>query len=144
MTCAECELRLAGGEADSAVQEHLLECAGCLSFQQDLLENGLALDALREEELPPLRISRRVWIFPRVFPRVFPWMSAAAAAVILAIVLPGIWLATRPIAPDPVRAKLPDEVTVTASVKTEALRIKMLTPDPDVVIYWLIDSKEGE
>jgi hypothetical protein len=140
MTCAECELRLADGEADSAVEEHLHECTACRSFQEDLRENGLALEALREEELPRRRISRPA----RVFPPVFPWMSAAAAAVILAIVLPGIWLATRPIEPDPVRAKLPDEVTVTASLKTEPLMVKMLTPDPDVVIYWLIDSKEGE
>jgi hypothetical protein len=136
MTCAECELRLAEGEADAGLEEHLRECGDCRSFQEDLRENGLALSGLRQEELPPVRISRPV--------RAFPWMSAAAAAVVLAVVLPGIWLATRPIEPDPVRAKLPDEVTVTASLKTEPLMVKMLTPDPDVVIYWLIDSKEGE
>ena len=25
----------------------------------------------------------------------------------------------------------------------ETMQIKLLTPDPDVVIYWLIDSKEN-
>lgn len=136
MTCAECELRLADGDTGGATEAHLRECAACLAFQADLRENGLALEALRQEDLPALKISRP--------PRAFPWMSAAAAAVALAIVVPAIWQATRPIEPDPVRAKLPDEVTVSASLRTEPLTVKMLTPDPDVVIYWLIDSKEGE
>jgi hypothetical protein len=27
--------------------------------------------------------------------------------------------------------------------RPQPLKIKMLTDDPDVVIYWLVDSKEG-
>lgn len=136
MTCPECEMRLAGGGIDGAVEEHLRLCAACRAFQQELNQNALALDAFRQDELPPLAISKP--------PRTFPWISAAAAAVVLAIAIPAIWRATRPVPPEPVKATTPAEVTVTASLKTKPLTVKMLTPDPDVVIYWLIDSKEGE
>jgi hypothetical protein len=136
MMCQECELRMAVGEVDASVEDHLRECAECRALQEELRANALAMSSLREEELPPLSITRPV---PQ-----FPWLSAVAAAVVLAVVLPGIWQATRPVPVPPVRAKMPDEVTVTASLKAEPLMVKMLTPDPDVVIYWLIDSKEGE
>jgi hypothetical protein len=137
MTCPECEVRLAGGEMDGSVEEHLRACPACQALSDELRENALALGAFRDEELGP-RQARR---FPG---RKFPWMSAVAAALTLALVIPGIWRATRPVAPEPVKATTPAEVTVTASLKTEPLKVKMLTPDPDVVIYWLIDSKEGE
>lgn len=133
MTCPECEVRLADGEVDGFVEEHLRACAPCRAFHDDLRENAIALGELRQEALPALRPLRS-----------FPWMSAVAAAVTLALVIPGIWRATRPVEPEPVKATTPAEVTVTASLKTEPLKVKMLTPDPDVVIYWLIDSKEGE
>jgi hypothetical protein len=152
MTCPECEVRLAGGEMDGSVETHLRACPACQALSDELRQNALALGAFRDEELGP----RPVRKFPgrkfpgrkfpdRKFPdRKFPWMSAVAAALTLALVIPGIWRATRPVAPEPVKATTPAEVTVTASLKAEPLKVKMLTPDPDVVIYWLIDSKEGE
>jgi hypothetical protein len=142
MTCQECELLLAGGEADASVEDHLRECADCRALQEELQANALALGAFRDEELPRLAPPRRI---PRPVPA-FPWMSAVAAAMVLAVILPGIWQATRPVPPSPVKAKMPQEVTVTAEppAKAETLTVKMLTPDPSVVIYWLIDSKEGD
>lgn len=140
MTCPECEVRLADSAMDDFVEEHLRLCAACRAFRDDLRENALALGELRQEALPPVGILKP---FPS-FPLSFPWMSAVAAALALALVIPGIWRATRPVEPEPVKATTPAEITVTASLKTEPLKVKMLTPDPDVVIYWLIDSKEGE
>jgi hypothetical protein len=131
MTCSECEARLAEGKIDGLAEEHLRACAACRALREELRENALALGALRDEMIPKPA-------------RGFPWMSAVAAGVVLAIAIPAVWLATRPIPPAPVKATTPAEVTVTASVKAEPLTVKMLTPDPDVVIYWLIDSKEGE
>jgi hypothetical protein len=43
---------------------------------------------------------------------------------------------------DPALAS-PAESRPHASEPAEPLLVKMLTPDPDVVIYWLIESKEG-
>jgi hypothetical protein len=97
------------------------ECAECRGLDQELRANAEALSALRDEELPPLavRISRRS--------PVYSWAGGAAAAVLLVVAL------TWQTSPRPAPA-----------ARAQPLTIKMLTPDPDVVIYWLIDAKEGE
>jgi hypothetical protein len=94
------------------------ECAVCRALAEDLRANAEALSALRGEELPPLvvTISRRA--------PMYPWVAAVVAAALLTMV------ALAPMHRAPVRS--------------EPVKIKMLTPDPDVVIYWLIDSKERE
>jgi len=64
-----------------------------------------------------------------VLPRrktVYPWVAVAAA--LLLAVLTGV-------------KNPPPSAPVGHS---EPLKIKMLTPDPDVVIYWLVDSEKGE
>ena len=48
-----------------------------------------------------------------------------------------------------VKAEIPERLTpaavsVVPVANTEPLKVKMLTPDPDIVIYWLIDSKERD
>ena len=146
MTCAECELLLAGGgEMDAAALEHLCECAECRALQQEFAGNAQALAAMREVTLPA-RPKRSI-----------PWLSIAAAAAIAAIVSLQMWQ-FKPTPPRPLRlqAERPDEVTVAIkapppAILTQArqakakqpLKIKMLTDDPDVVIYWLVDSQEG-
>lgn len=146
MTCSQCELRLAeGGALDSATLEHLRECPECRAMQQDLAENALALSALREVTIP-VRAKRS-----------FPWLSFAAAAAIAAIVLVQAWqFKSAPPKPLRLQAERPEEITVAIkapppAILTQArqakakepLKIKMLTDDPDVVIYWLVDSQEG-
>jgi hypothetical protein len=100
------------------------ECAECRALADELRANAEALKALRDEELPPLvvRIRRRA--------PVYSWVAAVAAAVLLALALPHLWRILHAPAPRP--------------GSSEPLKIKMLTPDPDVVIYWLIDAKEGQ
>ena len=147
MTCRECELRLASGdERQGAVAEHLLGCAECRAMQREMEENALALSALREETVPPR--TRRM----------FPWLSVAAAAAIVAMVSVQVWQ-WRPVPPAHLRlqAERPEEITVAVKAPplpaiaraqrrrpAEPLKIKMLTDNPDVVVYWLVDSKEGD
>jgi hypothetical protein len=81
------------------------------------------------------------------------WESvlAAAAAIVIAI---GLWHG-KPAEKPPERAAAVKIVgptwTPVAPVKrarkkrppAEPLRVKMFTSDPDVVIYWIVDKKEG-
>jgi hypothetical protein len=99
-------------------------CAECRALAEEILANAEALRALRNDELPKLviEIPRRRYSYS--------WVAAAAAAVLLAIAAP-------------VLRQPPERPAVTAPARTsEAMQIKMLTPDPDVVIYWLIDPHE--
>ncbi len=158
MKCQECELLLAGGEMEGSVEEHLLGCAGCRAFREDLRANTVALNSLRDDELPAVRTPERT---PAISRPVMPWMSAAAAAALLVLIAhqASQW---RPIVETPPRPRVATEaVTVTAeptpgpASKLPVLRkaeravrsppseepvlVKMLTPDPDVVVYWLVD-----
>ena len=62
--------------------------------------------------------------------------AAVAALFLIALLIPR----TPPVKPVAVEAidEPPPEQTQTQ--KFEPLKIKMLTPDPTVVIYWLIDN----
>jgi hypothetical protein len=132
MTCQECEIKLGMGEDAS---EHLTECAECRGLAEDLRLNSVAL---REMRIRPQW--RWAWA-----------MAAAAAAIVIAV---GLWRAT-PSEKPPERAAAAKIVgptrTAAAPVKrvrkkrqaAEPLRVKMFTSDPDVVIYWIVDKKEG-
>jgi hypothetical protein len=132
MTCQECEIKL-GMDEDAA--EHLVSCAECRGLAEDL---GLNAVALRELRIRP----QRTWA----------WALAAAAAMVMAI---GLWRVRPPEEP-PKRAAAanigrPTRTEPVVPVKhvrkrrqlTEPLRVKMFTSDPDVVIYWIVDKKEG-
>jgi hypothetical protein len=96
------------------------ECTECRALAEEISANAEALSALRGEELPALAVKA-----PRRTP-VYPWIAVAAA--LLMAILTGV------------KHQAP-----TAPVRfSEPLKIKMLTPDPDVVIYWLVDSKKEE
>jgi hypothetical protein len=132
MTCQECEIKLGMGENAA---EHLSECAECRALAEDLRLNGVAL---REMRVRP----GMGWA----------WALATAAAIAIAV---GLWRVKPPEKP-PERAAAAKIVgpTRTAPVvpakrvrkrrkPAEALRVKMFTSDPDVVIYWIVDKKEG-
>jgi hypothetical protein len=137
MTCPECELKLAMGED---VDEHLASCAECRWLAQELRLNALALSDMKVK--PRLR---------------WEWVLVTAAAIVLAI-----GVAEKPGA----RSQKAERIEVTAAVPVpkaevvsplahvrpqrakkskpaESLRVKMFTSDPDVVIYWIVDRKEG-
>jgi hypothetical protein len=125
MRCQDCEIFLAEGEMSAAVQEHLRGCPECRALDQDLRANALALDALRNEELPKVAVK-----IPRQR-RAFPWVAAAAAAAVFVLAF------FAPRTPPPVR---PAVSRVANEPAPPPLKIKMLTPDPNVVIYWLIEN----
>ena len=131
MTCQECEIKLGMGE-DAA--EHLSECAECGLLAEDLRLNAIAF---REMRVRP--VMRWAWA-----------MAAVAAAIVLSIGRPHV---TPPPEKPPQKAAAAKigRPTRTAPVKhvrkkrqpAEPLRVKMFTSDPDVVIYWIVDKKEG-
>ena len=103
------------------------DCAECRALAEEMRANSEALSGLRDEELPPvvLAIPPRGVTYSRI---------AAAAAVLVALALP--ILRQSAVAP-------PQHVATGAQPHgSEPLKIKILTPDPDVVIYWLIDPEE--
>jgi hypothetical protein len=153
MTCQECELLLAQNEIDQEVDAHLAGCPNCRLLADELQANALAFRAMGQEVMPapvPHRPAHPWW----------KWSSAAAAVV---ITLGAAWWASRPAKPPQivsidvkvtgvapkaevpyVKAEIPQTLTprVIPAVQiahAEPLRVKMLTPDPDVVIYWLVD-----
>jgi len=133
MTCQECELKLGMGEDAS---EHLASCAECRWLAKELRLNALVL---REMRLRP----QMHWA-----------LVAAVAAIVMAIFT---WKMTRvqKLALPPVQVAAVQPVFVPSSHKKvkklaahgaapqQPLRVKMFTSDPDVVIYWIVDKKEG-
>jgi len=155
MTCQECELALAREESSGAVNEHLSACAACRAQAEEMQANSQALRAFATDELPSVRAGVMAEIHAA---RRMRWDWALAAAAILVVVFAAsrmwrIWNTPVPELP-PVRiAVAPPEVPIPVE-KTrprrqapvqhaEPLMVKMLTSDPDVVIYWLIETKEG-
>jgi hypothetical protein len=129
MTCEECEIKLGMGEN---TDDHLASCKECRLLARELRLNSLALREMR--------------VRPKMY-----WPLAAAAAIILMLIfleMPRAEKLQSPVhvavsAPQiklpPVRAKHVRRKRVPA----ETLRVKILTSDPDVVIYWIVDKKEG-
>ena len=99
------------------------DCPDCHELAEDLRANSEALRALHDDPLPPfvIRTKRQR--------RADRWRIAAAAAFLLAISLPV--LSHKPASSPSGRL-------------AEPLKVKLLTPDPNVVIYWLIDPKEND
>jgi len=153
MKCEECELLLAQDEVSSEVETHVAGCPGCRSLAGELQANAHALRALGGEALPPVTIPRRG----------IPWWKWTSAAAAVIITLAAGWWASRPPKPPHivsidvkvtgvvpktevpyVKAEIPKtlppaRVALVPVANAEPLRVKMLTPDPDVVIYWLVD-----
>jgi hypothetical protein len=127
MTCEVCELLLAQDEASPEAQAHVAGCPDCRSLA--------------------MRIRRG-----------HPWWKWSSPAAALILTSTAAWFASRPAKPPqivsvdvnvtgivqgdkvtPVPSKIPE--TLTPVAYAEPLTVKMLTPDPDVVIYWLVDAK---
>lgn len=155
MKCEECELRLAQNQVDPEVEAHLAGCPGCRSLAAELQANARVMRALGEEVLPAVTIPANG----------IPWWKWSSIAAAVIITLSGAWWASRPAKPPHivsidvkvtgvvpktevpyVKAEIPAKLTparapIVPVANGEPLTVKMLTPDPDVVIYWLVDSK---
>jgi hypothetical protein len=119
MTCQECELALAmDGESTGAVTRHLAECSSCAELLVTLRANTEALRLM-------FGVSRARRVEKIVAPPQ-PWMRIATVI---------------PASSPPVKRHAHRRPR--AKEKMEPLKVKMFTSDPNVVIYWLINPKEG-
>jgi hypothetical protein len=126
MTCHDCELLLSQDEIPASALEHLNECAACRNLSEELSANTAVLREFRDEALPfraPAAVpaARTSW----------KWAALVPAFVVLAAVL--LRWNTPDASPHPTQAARP-----------KLLMVKMLTSDPNVVIYWQIDTNNQE
>jgi hypothetical protein len=166
MTCQECQIELFDDAPGRDALVHVGECEDCRALAREIRANAEALAALQGEEL-----AARPFIYPRRFRPPFQrwvWGLAAAAALVLGIGLPQLFEPEVVVVPEvappievarvelpapapeitkrtqAVRARPRPAVPLPAPEPAQPLLVKMLTPDPDVVIYWLIDPDKGE
>ena len=164
MTCQECQIELFEDAPGRDALIHVAECEGCRDLAREIRANAEALAALRGEEF-----AAKPFVRPRRFPWV--WGVAAAAALVLGIWLPRLFerqvivapevipavaeVQVEPPAPEPaitkrtqpvrrVKARPTPQEVLPVEEPAQPLMVKILTPDPDVVIYWLIDPDKGE
>jgi hypothetical protein len=138
---------------------HLESCAGCRLFAEEMRESQTWWKSLKLETPPSSVVTEVRWQKPR---RIIPWpflrwaSLAVTAGFLLAmlagvvsrrpeLVPPKVEVATAKVAPPSAPA-----VGVKASVrkrrrapKPEPLFVKLVTDDPEVVIYWLVDRHGG-
>ena len=146
MTCQECELLLAGDERTRIVEDHLAICAACREFALDLRANSEAMHALSTEAMP--RVLR---------PKPVRWPYVAAAVAIAAVLILMLAIPKKPQAPLAQIARITTPTMVPAQPvihhtrkrvihheEPQILQVKMLTDDPNVVIYWQIETKGTE
>jgi len=171
MTCGEWEERVALYAGDDlapddaqAVEQHVAECAGCQVLLSGLRES-LAL--VREAHGEPIESGHFAAVRARVLAEIeggrarwwrFAWIyTMAAAAVVLVAVLwprgeehlalpmplapPAPAIARveelKPIAP----AHRASAARVASTEPAETVLMKIETDNPDVVIYWIAESK---
>lgn len=173
MTCVNFELPIAlyvendlTEEEALLVESHLSACDRCRELAADIRESQAALKALRSEfvdgsvlqqvhadTMQAISRKRRPLLWPR---------CAIAAALVLALAAGWIWrmrpvmrLELRPIAaavPPPhlvapaqerLRKRARRAPRPAPTFKSEPLVVKMITDDPQVVIYWLVDQNGG-
>lgn len=149
MTCQECELALAS-EDQVDVSDHLAACAACSELAMELRANSQALREFANEPMPMVARPRPVrWQWAAV-------AAIAAAAAMIAMVLfspkpaavvpPVIhdvaaMRSVDPVMPVVERAPLRSRLkTPRKAREQEVLQVKMLTSDPDVVIYWQVSN----
>jgi len=161
---------LAQAEAQ-AVESHLAVCDACRKFGAEMRVSQEALKVLRTEFVDdPVLLQVRTEVLSAAShrQRVVAWPRYAIAAGLMVALLAGwMWqmrprarLELRPIAasvsapPLAATVPVPQQRTRLARVrrhrpqaapvfKSEPLVVKMITDDPQVVIYWLVDQNGG-
>jgi hypothetical protein len=152
MNCRECELALGDGRNSPEVAGHLRACEWCQQLFEELKANAEAFESMALEEMPRVgQVGRPVW------PAAIALAAAAVVATFFIAIpreekLPPVHYAVAPMkfempAIRPLdrrvrRAWHPPLPDGRGSVATQPLMVKMLTDDPNVVIYWQIDGDQ--
>jgi anti-sigma factor RsiW len=163
MNCSVWEERIAlyqGGELPAGqmgeVEGHLGECAGCQVFASGLKESLEVLRAAHGDLPAPAHFAAvRVRVLAEVershrplWRRVLAWSTVAAGILVMAAVMrlyrpvpaPPVVALARPAAPE-LRAPVSKRRPAPRVRVVETVTIKLMTDDPDVVIYWIADRK---
>lgn len=146
------------------VEAHLETCHSCREFAADIGESQTALKELRidfVEESALQDVRRGVLFHLSTSRKTAVWPKYAIAAMLLAGLWAGWWwraqTAVPPevqpraavIAPPVSEAPVPRQRVAVArhrkrpAFKSEPLVVKILTDDPQVVIYWLVSQNGG-
>jgi hypothetical protein len=167
MNCRQWEERIALGEGDPEVERHLESCVACREFAMDLQQSLRLLWKAHQESLTDAPMAAvRARVLDRVQSRRL-WWPVWVGGVATAVVLLALWVAPgtrvpqrnpRP-APSIAVAPVPNQPSVASRPEpkrvarahrvrkpppppaTETLVVKLITDDPDVVIYWIVDPK---
>ena len=148
------------------LEAHLGECAACREFASALGESQAAVKELGSEALDQTLLDgvrRRVMarVAERRAPAPFDWWRvwAPAAAVVAAVLAVWLWPRVPEVAPPRVMsAAIPPApaapalvwprpvrraaAVTTAAPAAEPLLMRIVTNDPDVVIYWIVECKQ--
>jgi hypothetical protein len=161
MTCQECELAL---EKDQNVDEHLAACAACRALSEEMRANAAAFESFADDPLPSVRYAVMSQVRSRsAAGQVLRWGWALAAAAILVVIFAvsrnGREETRPPVQVSHVEAPIQNRDRQGADIASkqpaaspkrirkqlsQPVMVKMLTPDPDVVIYWQIESEDGD
>jgi hypothetical protein len=169
MNCGECQEKITLDAVTAEVERHLESCAECREFRASLHNVlGLLEDAhqqIGESQLAPVRERVR----GRISAGRRRWVPAWAGGIAAAVILLTIWVARHespasknpppiasvaPVYPGPLPDPRGSEQSTPKPNRTtrvrkpapkppaEPLTVKLITDDPNVVIYWIIDGKE--
>lgn len=169
MNCRDWELELAASlDTPPAVPlaAHLTQCPSCRALHEQLLLDQDDLRQLAAQPLPPQALDQlHTAVMAQIPTRRFAWRIPLAIAAAAAATFVPAWMLLRPSAPPPVRVEQavvvqppPEPQVIPAPVapararrprspqrgspqRGQALLVKLETADPNVVIYWSIDSR---
>jgi hypothetical protein len=170
MNCQEWEERIAGELDDAAVAGHVADCPGCQVFASGLRQTLAELRSAHAEEIAPAHYAAvRARVLAELAPRRrwgWVWAAAGVAAAVVAVmaIVPRMRVAELPVvavrvaeAPSPLphgrgsvsgygavsgRDAVSERVKVPARrAPREEIVMKIETGNPDVVIYWIAETK---
>jgi len=164
MNCVQWEERLAlytSGDLstrDAAdAERHLAECAGCQSFLSGLRESLEFLERVHSEEPQPAQLAAiRARVVSelahqhRSFRRWVRSLGLVTAAILVILGVrpasppplpPPVVALAHPIPPPSIAPSAPTPKMMSRTAPGERVLVKVVSPDPNVVIYWIAETK---
>ena len=167
MTCTDCQAQIFEQELDRDAIVHLTACEECRELEREVRLNAEALASMREDVIPvrPKKPVTQPWHWgvavaaamisaflmsyeksedfagPRGKTIVAKLPEAIVPVPVIAG-MPGLLLPAPPVVFP--KMQLPPPPATSASSEGQSLLVNIVSDDPDVVIYWLIDPVQGE